>query len=162
MGLLISIPDFVWTMINLIVLYIVLKRILFKPVTEFMENRKNAISQQLEDSKKSSQKALQLKETYEKMIASVHTDADKILKEATKKAQKEYDEMIRQANADAKTLKEKAKEEIEMERTEMMKNMRSEIASLALEAASKVIEANMDTEANRKLVDEILDKKSIA
>lgn len=162
MGLLFNIPDFVWTLINLIVLYLVLRRILFKPVTEFMENRSNSIKQQLEDSKKSSEKALQLKETYEKMIDSVHMDADKIMKEAAKEAHEKYDEIIKQAKIDAESLKEKAKEEIEMERMQMMKNMRSEVVSLALEAASKVIEANMDTEANRKLVDRVVAKKNIA
>ena len=61
MGLLFGMPDFVWTIINLIVLYLVLRKILFKPVTEFMENRTNSIKQQLEDSKNSNEKALQLK-----------------------------------------------------------------------------------------------------
>ncbi len=162
MGLLFKIPDFIWTIINLIVLYLVLRKILFKPVTEFMENRANSIKQQLEDSRKANEKALKLKESYEKMIASVKMDADKIIKEATIKAQEKYDEIIRQAKADAEALKANAKEEIVAERMEMMKNVRSEIVSLALESASKVVEANMNTESNRKLVDEVLTRKSIA
>lgn len=162
MGLLFYVPDFVWTMINLIVLYLVLKKLLFKPVTEFMENRANSIKQQLDDSKESNKKALQLKETYEKMIDSVHMDADKIMKEAVKEAHEKYDEIIKQAKADVEVIKEKANKEIEIERIEMMKNMRSEVVSLALEAASKVIEANMDTAANRKLVDDVISMKSIA
>ena len=162
MGLLFKIPDFVWTMINLIVLYLVLRKILFKPVTEFMENRTNSIKQQLEDSKNTNEKALQLKEAYEKMIGSVNMDADKILREATIRAQEKYDEIIKQAKADVEVLKANAKEEIERERMETMKNIRNEVVSLALEAASKVVEANMDTEANRKLVDDIITTKSIA
>lgn len=162
MGVLFNIPDFVWTMINLAVLYFILRKILFKPVTEFMENRANTIRQQLEESEESNQKALQLKESYEQMIGSIYMEAEKIKKEAAKEAHDMYDEIIKQAKADAELLKAKAKEEIELERIEMMKNMRNEIVSLALEAASKVVEANMDTEANRKLVDEVVNKKSIA
>ncbi len=162
MGLLFGMPDFVWTIINLIVLYLVLRKILFKPVTEFMENRTNSIKQQLEDSKNSNEKALQLKGAYENMIGSVNMDADKIIKEAAIKAQDKYDEIIKQAKAEVEVLKATAKEEIEMERIEMVKNMRSEIVSLALEAASKVVEANMDIEANRKLVDEVVARKGIA
>lgn len=162
MGLLFGIPDFVWTIINLIVLYLVLRKILFKPVTEFLENRANSIKQQLEDSKNSNEKALQLKEAYEKMIGSVNMDADKIIKEATIRAQEKYDEIVKLAKADVEVLKANAKEEIEMERIEIMKNMRSEIVSLALEAASKVVEANMDTESNQKLVDKVVSRKSIA
>jgi len=162
MGILFNIPDFLWTIINLIVLYLILKKVLFKPVTEFMENRTNSIKQQLEESKENNQKAMQLKEDYEKMIGSVQMEAEKIRKEAEKKAHERYEEIIKQAKAEAEMLKAKAREEMEMERVEMMKNMRNEIVSLALEAASKVVEANMNTEANRKLVDEIIDNKSIA
>ncbi|AEV67038.1 F0F1 ATP synthase subunit B [Acetivibrio clariflavus] len=162
MGILFNIPDFVWTMINLAVLYLILRKVLFKPVTEFMENRANSIRQQLEESKANNQKALELKENYEKIIASIQMEAEKIKKEAEREAQEKYDEIIKQAKAEAEILIAKAREEMEMERIEMMKNMRNEIVSLALEAASKVIEANMDTEANRRFVDEILDRKNIA
>ena len=96
------------------------------------------------------------------MIGSVNMDADKIIKEAAIKAQDKYDEIIKQAKAEVEVLKATAKEEIEMERIEMVKNMRSEIVSLALEAASKVVEANMDIEANLKLVDEVVARKGIA
>lgn len=162
MGVLFNIPDFVWTMINLVVLYLILRKVLFKPVTEFMENRSNSIRQQLEESKENNQRALQLKENYEKLMDLIHAEAEKIKKEAEKEAHERYDEIIKQAKADAELLKAKAREEIERERIEMMKNMRNEIINLALEAASKVIETNMDTEANRKLVDDTVSKMSIA
>jgi F-type H+-transporting ATPase subunit b len=44
----------------------------------------------------------------------------------------------------------------------MFKNVRSEVASLALAAASKVIEANMDTESNRVLVNKFIDEAGVA
>jgi len=162
MGVLFNVPDFVWTMINLVVLYFILRKVLFKPVTEFMENRANSIRQQLEESKENNQKALQLKENYENLMDLIYTEAEKIKKEAEKEALERYDEIIKQAKADAELLKAKAREEIERERIEMMKNMKNEIINLALDAASKVIEANMDTEANRKLVDDAVSKVSIA
>ncbi len=162
MGLLFKIPDFVWTMINLVVLYLVLNKVLFKPVTEFMEKRANSIKQQLEDSKKGKEEAAELKETYEKKLVVAHKEADKIIRDATEKAREEHDNIIRQAKAEVEILKERAREEIEIEREEMMKSMRNEVVSLALEAASKVVEANMDTEMNRKLVNDVVSRKNIA
>ncbi len=162
MGLLFNIPDFVWAIINLIVLYLVLKKLLFKPVTEFMEDRSNSIKQQLEDSKRVNEEASQLKVNYEKKLEAAKKDADKIIRDATVKAQDEHDNIIRQAKAEVEIMKEKAKEEIELERKEMMKSMRNEVVSLALEAASKVVEANMDTEMNRKLVNDVVSGKNIA
>jgi len=59
-------------------------------------------------------------------------------------------------------LKLKAKEEIEREKNEALKEIRNEVVSLALEAASKVLEANMDTEENRKLVNRFIDEQGVA
>lgn len=162
MGLLFNIPDFIWAIVNLFVLYLVLRKVLFKPVTEFMEKRANSIKQQLEDSKKAGEEANQLKANYEKMLGNAKEDAEKIILDAKAKAQEEYDNIIRQAKAEVEMMKEKAKEELELERKEMLKDIRNEVVNLALEAASKVVEANMDTELNRKLVNDVVSEKNIA
>ncbi|WP_010246349.1 F0F1 ATP synthase subunit B [Acetivibrio cellulolyticus] len=162
MDLLFGVPDFIWAIINLLVLYLILKKFLFKPITEFMENRANLIKEQLEGSQKSNEEAADLKLAYERKLETAHADASKIINDAKLDAQDKYDEIIKKAKADAEVLREKAEAEIERERNEMIKAMRNEIVSLALEAASKVMEANMNTEANKKLVDEVVTKKGIA
>lgn len=162
MSLLFNIPDFVWAILNLIILYLLLKKLLFKPITEFMENRSNSIKEQLEGSQKSNEEAAKLKLSYEKRLETAGTDADKIINDARLEAQEKYDEIIKKAKADSEVLVIKAEEQIERERQEMIKAMRNEIVSIALEAASKVMEANMNTEANRKLVDDVVTKKGIA
>jgi F-type H+-transporting ATPase subunit b len=162
MGLLFNIPDFVWAIVNLIILYLILKKLLFKPVTEFMENRSNSIKEQLEGSQRSNEEAAKLKLAYEKKLEAASEEANKIINDAKIEAHEKYDEIIKKAKADSEVLIMKAEEQIERERQEMIKEMRNEIISIALEAASKVMEANMDTEANRKLVDDVITKKGIA
>lgn len=162
MGLLFNIPDFVWAIVNLILLYLILKKLLFKPITEFMENRSNSIKEQLEGSQKSNEEAAKLKLAYEKKLEDASEEANKIINDAKKEAHEKYDEIVKKAKSDSEVLVMKAEEQIERERQEMIKEMRNEIISIALEAASKVMEANMDTEANKKLVNDVIDKKGIA
>lgn len=153
---------FIFTAINLLILYWIMKKILFKPVTEFMENRTNSIKDSLENSEKEKLEAAELKRKYEERIKTAKDDAEKIVNEANARASRQYDAHINTAKQDAEALINKAREEIEREREEMVRGVKSQVAGLALAAASKVLEANMDTENNRKIVDKFIDEAGAA
>ncbi len=63
---------------------------------------------------------------------------------------------------DAQNIKTKAMEEIDRERDQMLKSIKNQVASLALAAASKVIDANMDTVSNKVIVDKFIDESGVA
>jgi len=155
-------PTFIWVAINLAILYMILKRFLFKPVTEFMKKRAVMISESIENSKRAHAEAEELKKEYEKRLKTAKAEADRILEEARLRASAEYEAIVGESRREAERLIEKAKEAVEQERIKMLKDIRNQVASLALAAASKVIEANMDTERNRMLVERFLDKEGAA
>ncbi|MCX8129559.1 MAG: F0F1 ATP synthase subunit B [Clostridia bacterium] len=148
--------------LNLLILYFLLKRTLFKPVTQHMENRTKMIRDSIDNAEKAKADAAELKKKYEDQLRTAKDEADKILNEARSRANKEYEEILQAAKKDAEGTMLKAREEIERERIQMLKDVRSEVASLALAAASKVIEANMDTESNKVLVNKFIDEAGVA
>lgn len=147
---------------NLIILYVVLRKILFKPVTQFMENRTRAIKDSIDNAEKAKSEAAQYRQQYEDQLSTAKGQGEAIIEEAHIKGDKEYDRILAAAKLDAEKVLEKAREEIAMERDQMLKEIRAHVAGLALAAASKVIEANMDTEANRVLVDRFIDEAGVA
>ena len=155
-------PTFIWVIVNLIVLYIFLKKILFKPVTKFMDNRTNSIKSDLENAEKSKVDAALLKQSYEEKLSAADEEAEKILNIARDRAEIEYASMITSAKRDAEQILEKTRKELELERDQMLKDIRNQVASLALAAASKVLEANMNTENNKILVDKFIDEAGAA
>lgn len=155
-------PTFIWAIINLIVLYVLLKKVLFKPVTQLMENRTNSIVNDLERAKKVNTEAEHLKMKYEDSLKAAKIESDAIIKEARIRGEKEYNSIVTTAKNNAEDLVEKARIQIELEREQMLKEVKAQVAGLALAAASKVLEANMDTEANRTLVDKFLDEAGAA
>lgn len=157
-----DIPTFVWVIVNLIVLYLILKKILFKPVTEFMDKRANSISEALDNADKNKTEAANLKQSYEDQLKSAKSEGGKIINDARARANKEYETIVDNAKRDAETLLVKAREEAERERIQMLKEVRSQVASLALAAASKVLEANMDTDRNREIVEKFMDEEGAA
>lgn len=148
--------------LNLIILYAVLRKLLFKRVTEFMENRTKSIKDSIESAEKARAEAGELKLQYENQLNTARDKGEKIIEEARIKAEKESDRIIAAARQQSESILAKAMEEVEQERLQMLKEIRSQVAGLALAAASKVIEANMDTEANRALVDRFIDEAGAA
>ena len=153
---------FIIVALNLIILYIVMKKLLFKPVTRFMENRTKSIKDSIDNAEKAKIEAFELKAKYEHRLKSAKSDGDKIVEEARIKAEKEYERIVITAKQESENILKKTREEIYRERVQALKEIRSQVASLALAAASKVIEANMDTESNRVFVNKFIDEAGAA
>lgn len=152
----------VMVFLNLVILYWFLRKFLFKPVTKFMDDRTNSIKDSIDHAEKSKAEAAELKAQYEVKLQAAKAEADKIIGDANIRANKEYDGILSAAKTDAQGVLAKAREEIQRERVQMLKEIKNQVATLALAAASKVIETNMDTATNRALVDKFIDEEGAA
>ena len=153
---------FIFVALNLFVLYLFMRKFLFKPITNFMEQRKESIEQGLKDAADAKIEAAEIRKNYETQIKNIKEDSDKLLNEARARAAREYDEMIEAAKKDALAIVQKGREEVEREREEMLSQTRQQIAVLAIAAASKLVQANMDTDANKEMVNKFIDEAGAA
>ncbi|MGE4484178.1 MAG: F0F1 ATP synthase subunit B [Oscillospiraceae bacterium] len=154
--------QFIFAAINIIILYIVLRKILFKPVSSFMENRTRSIQDDIEKAERLKAEAAELRQRYDEQMKASIADGKRIKSEAAADAGRTAEKIIAEAKQNAHSMLADARAEIENERMKMLKEVRSEVASLALEAASKVLEADVDNENSRALVDKFLDEAGVA
>lgn len=154
-------PTFIWTAVNLLILYFVMKRILFKPVTRFMDSRTKSIRDAIEEADKNKAESMELKKEYESLLGNARNEADRILEAARVNAGREYEEIMRTARKDAGDILMGAREEIEYEKARALDSVKNKVAELALLAASKVIEENMDNEANRVIVSKFINEAGV-
>lgn len=148
----------VWTIINLIVLYLLLKKFLVGPVLGVMEKRKAMIAQQLENARVTQQKAEELKGHYEGALASAKEESAQILEDAKADAKQVSERMMKDANEQASKIIEAAKTTAEQEKRNAMQGAKAEIAGLAMEAARKLLENGSSEEGNQMLYDQFLAK----
>lgn len=153
---------FIISALNLIILYIVLRKVLFKPVTEFMDKRTKSIEDSIENAEEQKAEAAEMKRRYEEQLKSAKTEAQKILDNAVLSAEREHERMVAEAKQEAESLLAAAREEIGREREQVLMDIRNQVAGIALAAASKVLQANLDTESNRQLVEEFIDEAGAA
>jgi F-type H+-transporting ATPase subunit b len=154
--------EFNWTFViqilNTIVLYFFLKKLLFEPVTNFMENRENEIESQIADAQTMEEEANELKEKYESKLDGVKDEGRKIIKEARQKGDKKASEIVSNARDEAKEIRLKNQKELEREKTKAINELKDEISSLAILAASKVVQKDLSKEDHENLIKDFIDE----
>ena len=145
-----------WTFVNLIVFFLILKKLLFQPVMGMIEKREQMISGQIEDAEQKNTQAGLLKEKYEAELKNANQEAAMIVKTAKERGKEEYEKILRDAGAEASKIIADASKTIETEREKAVQGIQNEIAQVAIAAASKVIQENVDQASNEKILDDFL------
>jgi F-type H+-transporting ATPase subunit b len=149
-----------WTMIfawcNLLVLYFVLRKLLFKPVKNMIDSRQQEIDGMYSDAEKSREDADAMKADYEEKISHAKEESEEILKNAVRRAQLREEEILREANDKAARVMKRAEEQVEMEKKRAINEVKNEVSDMAIGIASAVIERDIDRKEDEALVDEFI------
>ncbi len=148
--------NIIFNIVNVLVLYLLMKRFLFSPITEIMEKRTNSIKASFEEAENKNNEAMNLKREYEKALESAELKAEIIINEAKQRAQQEHEKQMKATKDEISQMMETAKKSIELERIKSMHDAQSEIAGIAMIVATKLIQKNLDENSNKKLVNDFL------
>lgn len=150
--------NLVFTIINLLVLYLLMKKFLFGPIIKVMDERKAMIDQQFAGAKEQEDQAKALKEQYEGALKSAKEESYQIMEQAKKEAKAQADRTVEDTQAKVAAMLAKAQEDISTERENAMRQMKDDVASLAMEAAGKIIGKNSGTEQDLSLYDQFIEE----
>ena len=142
----------IWTLVVFGILLFILWRWGFPVLVKSVEERERHMQKLLEDAEKANAEAQRLLEEHKKQIAAAHNQAQEILAKAKTVAQKEREALLAKAREEYDALLNRARKDIDAEKEKAILELRREAVDLSIAAASKLIEANLDTEANRRLV----------
>ena len=141
---------------NLLIMFLILKRFLFKPVQKMMAARKQQVDQIYQDAKENRDSAINMKQEYEARLATAREEADGLVRNAVQTAQRKGDAIVAEANSQARHLKQKAEQEIAQEKKQMLQDVRGEISDIAVSIASKVVEREVKKQDYDGFVDEFI------
>lgn len=134
-----DITNLALTIINLIVLYLILRHFLFQPVLGIMEKRNALIEGQLSNASETKRQADDLRTQYEERLTDSRAEAERIVEKAKHDAGLQCDRMIEEADGQARKILEGARREAVADQERALKEARAEIAGLVMAAAAKVI-----------------------
>lgn len=149
---------FVIQIINTIILFVALRMLLFKPVSEFMQKRSDSIANSMKDAETKNVEADELKALYASKITKAEEEGHQIVREAALRAEERAAKIVKEAEQDAKDIKAKAELDIQREHEKAMNSLKDDIASMAVMAASKIVEKEMDESSHKMFVKQFIDR----
>lgn len=143
---------------NLLVLYAILRVLLFKKVKVVIDSREGEVENMYKQAENVKAEAFALKAEYEKNISGAKDKALEIINDATASANKKAEQILNDAQDEVVALKNKADLSISLERKRAMSEMTSEVAGLVTLAASKVIEKEIDENTHKNLINDFINQ----
>ena len=141
--------NLVYNLINVIVLFLVLKHFLFQPVLGIMQKREELIQGQLDHAAQTQKQADALKKQYESSLETAKEDSQKIIDTARINAKAEYDRIVKEADEKENSIVQEAHKATQADKEKTMKDIESQIANLALVAAAKIMSENQEQTSAR-------------
>lgn len=142
--------------LSMLVLFTLLSYLLFNPVRDLLEKRKQRVADDQETAKRERQVATAFKEEYDQKLKEVDKEAEAILTEARKRAKQNEAKIVAEAKEEAARIIARANAEIELEKKRALNDMKQEMITIASMMAEKVVAASIDTNVQESLIDETL------
>jgi F-type H+-transporting ATPase subunit b len=156
------IPEWFFVALNLVVLVAALRKLLWKPVTRIMEDRQEKVAQMLRDAEEAEERTREMEARVARQEAELETMTREKMREARARAGREYDRIVAEAGDKAANIVAGAEARARQEQARILRESKEQMADVILRATAALIAEKMDEEANRRLVEAILEKEGVA
>ena len=150
-----------WTMliawVNLLILYLVLKKLLFKPLKNMIDSRQKEIDDMYSDAEADKASAAALKVEYEERLARASEESEQMLRSAQRRAQLKEEEILKEANDKAARTLERAEEQIEQEKKRAINDVKNQVSGLAVDIAAAVIGRDVSSAEHEDLINDFIE-----
>lgn len=142
--------------VNFVLLLVILRMILYKPIVNMLDRRREKITTDLQEADKARSQAEGAKQEYEKQLDEAREERRSIVAQATEQAEKMKEDILAEARAEAQEVVAKTEEDVEALRRQTLVGAQDQIVDLAMAAAGKVVGESLDEQAHRRLIQEFI------
>lgn len=153
-----DLANFIPQILATLVLFLVLRHFLFKPVTDLLDARSKQIVSNLEESTAQKREAEAVKAEYELKLAEAKGEARDIIENSKKRSEQIKDEIIQEAKTEAQNISKRAAVDVELEKQKMFVDLKSEVVDIAMLAATKVLEKDLDPNTHKSMINKFIDE----
>ena len=151
-----NLPALIAQLINFLLLLIIFRLLLYKPLLNMLDQRKKRIEEGIAASDEAKRRLSETEQETAKELDKARQEGQALIVQAQQAANRLRDEETQRARAEAEQLIERARGEIALERDAAIAQLRREFAGLAVTAAERVIKKEIDAGTHRQLIDEVL------
>ncbi len=144
--------------VNVIILYFILRWLLYKPVTKFLEGRERSYADKVAELNQKEADAEVLKHKYEHLINDAQSQAADIINKGNEMARERSKDIVDDAKEQARMIVMRSRSEIESEKKLAKQEMKDEIVEMAIQIAGRVLEREVSEADNKKIIDDFFEK----
>ena len=144
------------SMVNLLILTLIIKKFLYKPVKKIMDARRAAIDEDYAQAKTAREEAEQTRQNYEEAMAAAKMTGDQIIADANRTAEFRSNEIVAEARERASEIRRQAEADAVLERKKAEDEMKHEIANVSAQLTGKLLQREINEEDHRNLIDSFL------
>jgi F-type H+-transporting ATPase subunit b len=157
MGIKLITPEFgtiFWTLVTFLVLSFLLGRYAWKPLLALLDERERTVKESLEAAQKARAEADEMLRRNQEFQTNARRETAALLEQGRKESEALRAEILAQARKDANELVEQGKQQVQYEQKQAMESLRRQVADLAIGAAERLINRELDDAKHRELVAE--------
>lgn len=148
----------IWTIVTFVVLLTILRLVAWKPLLAMLDEREKRIQDALGQAEKAKEAAEKSVEENRRMLAKAEADAAEAIARGREAAERVAQEVRQRAETESRQMLEQARRSIQQEKEQAIQELRNQVADLAILAAEKILEENLDEARNRKIVEDFIDR----
>jgi F-type H+-transporting ATPase subunit b len=157
----IDVSKLIATLINFLILFLILKHYLFKPVNNMIDKRQNEIVDKINKTDEDMKKAEALKSENDKILSGAKVEGKNIVEGYKVKAEQLSSDIVKDARDEADTIIKRAKTEAERQTEKAADEMKTQIVDLAVLMSSKALGETIDEDQHRRLIKDFIVKVGI-
>jgi F-type H+-transporting ATPase subunit b len=146
----------IWTLVTFVVVLIVLKKYAFTPIQQMIDQRRIAITADLDAAEKARGEAQTALAEYREQLAEARKEAARIVEDARRVGEERRVADVAALEAETVRLKEQAKAEIAAETRQALADLKQHVAELTMVATEKVVRARLDAGEQKRLIEDAL------
>ena len=147
---------FMWTIVTFLLVLTILKWKAWGPLMNALDKREMDIREALSSAEKAKQEADKVAIDYDEMIKKAQLESQQIIADSKVTGERVKKEIKETAKKEAQDILDKAQLQIDSEREKAVQEIKSVVVDLSMQAASKVIEKNLDSEDNRRFINDTI------
>jgi len=152
----VNLPLLVAFVINFIVLFVLLRLFLYKPVLKMLDERAKRTAEAMEQAEATKKEYEQARVEVQRQIEKGRQEGQAFIAQAMQVGERLKEESRQEATKQAQTIVDRTRSELEAERDKIVGDLRREFVDISISAAEKVIKETLDKEKHRKLIEETL------
>ncbi len=146
------------SLLNLLILFLLFKKFLFKPVNNMLAKRQDEIDARYEEADEAKRMAEKDKSLWNEKIVTVKAETDEMIKKAQENAKRQGEAIVTKAKEQADSIIRQAETQAQLEMQKAEESIKKEIVEVSTTLANKLLEREINAEDHRDLIDSFIEK----